>query len=219
MIGRNMIKNAERIGVYGRSGSGKSTYVKELLKNNNRVIVFDPLDEYCELKGFIKAKTITDVKQMMRNRWAIGFKIAYLPTSGYEAECMHNLCKLLLQAQSLYKTGKDKRIITLVIEEMNLSFPDTKLPQKFNGFPEVCSRGRHYGIAVIGVSQRMAEVNTRFRGNCVRTILFPLQDHTDITTAVKIISPTNKSKLQNLKNHHYMVYENGQVSFGKNSLK
>ena len=44
--------------------------------------------------------------------------------------------------------------------------------EKSPGFAEMCSRGRHYGLDMIGVSQRIAEVSTRFRGNCSETVVF-----------------------------------------------
>ena len=66
--------------------------------------------------------------------------------------------------------------MTLVVEEMNLSFPVAGGVHKCTGFAEICSRGRHYGIDVIGASQRIAEVDTRFRGNCTESVVLRQED-------------------------------------------
>ena len=60
-----MIKNSSRIAVYGRSGSGKSTYVKNLIKKLKRVVVFDVMAEYSQLQGYETAYDINQVKAIM----------------------------------------------------------------------------------------------------------------------------------------------------------
>lgn len=47
----NARPNATRILICGKSGSGKSSVIKALIAKHNRIIVFDPKNEYAEL-GF-----------------------------------------------------------------------------------------------------------------------------------------------------------------------
>lgn len=164
--------NAGRIGIWGRSGSGKSSYAKQFLSGRKRVIVFDPLDEYSN-EGFKRTPghDLDAVRVSMRDAWAT-FRLAYVPPSGAEDRALSGLCRLLMAAQEPYrKTGKGAHI-TLVVEEMNMAFPTAGGVQRCPGFAEICSRGRHYGIEVVGLSQRIAEVGTRFRGNCTETVIF-----------------------------------------------
>lgn len=159
--------NAGRVGVWGASGSGKSAFVKQRLRGARRVVVFDPLAEY---PGTVLS-VLDRVRLEMRRNWS-GFRVAYVPRAGSEAKSLSALSRLLMAAQQPFKdTGKGSGI-TLVVEEMNLAFPVSGGAARCPGFAEICSRGRHYGIEVIGVSQRIAEVDTRFRGNCTETVVF-----------------------------------------------
>lgn len=211
--------DAGRVGVWGRSGSGKSTYVKAMFGARARLVVFDPLDEYRELPGFVRATSIRGVRDAMAKRWGAGFRIAYIPAAGAEAARLSELSWLLCKAQARFKAGQDSREITLVVEEMNTCFPVHGLSPDIMGFGEICSRGRHYGIEVAGVSQRIAEVNTRFRGNCTETIVFPQQGPRDVRAARDALGFVSEQEIMALADHHYIRVARGQKSTGKNRLK
>ncbi len=191
----------DRTGVWGRSGSGKSSFVKATIRGRKRVIVFDPLGEY-GAEGFkvIEHKTrdgLDRVRREMAANWG-GFRLAYIPPAGKEIAALNGLSRLLLRAQSRYQaTGKGAEIL-LVVEEMNLSFPVSGGAEKNPGFAEICSRGRHYGIEVIGVSQRIAEVATRFRGNCNETVIFAQKGPRDLDAAAAE-SGSSKDEIARLK--------------------
>ena len=56
--------DAEVHGIWGRRGSGKSSYAKRLLQGRKRVIVFDSVDEY-HAEGFKVAHTLNEVNQLV----------------------------------------------------------------------------------------------------------------------------------------------------------
>jgi len=159
--------NAGRIGVWGASGSGKSSFVKQQIATRQRLVVFDPLAEY---PGRHLA-TVDQVRAEMRRSFT-RFNISLGARAGSEARQLSILCRLLMAAQEPFKQTGKGHVLTLVVEEMNLSFPVAGGAAKCPGFAEICSRGRHFGIEVFGVSQRIAEVDTRFRGNCTETVVF-----------------------------------------------
>jgi hypothetical protein len=208
--------NAGRIGVWGASGSGKSSYAKRRIKGIKRLVVFDPLAEYGPLCK-ITVSSVDQVRQAMRADWK-GFRIAYKPTPGQEVRCLSSLCRLLMAAQGPYQeTGRGSGL-TLVVEEMNLSFPVAGGDQKNPGFAEICSRGRHFGIEVIGLSQRIAEVATRFRGNCTETVVLRQKGPRDLKAASEElgVGVTEVSKLENLQ---YLHEQGGKITPGKISFK
>lgn len=212
--------NAGRLGVWGASGSGKSSKVKQLLRNRSRLIVFDPLAEYAaELPGLrnVEHKQASDldkVRLAMKANWA-GFKVAYVPPAGKEAAALSALSKLLMAAQQPFKDGKrGAKMLTLVVEEMNLSFPVSGGAQKCPGFADICSRGRHYGIEVIGVSQRIAEVSTRFRANNDETIILRQKGPNDIKAAAAELG-TTEAHVRTLKNLDYLHEKGGEITPGK----
>jgi DNA helicase HerA-like ATPase len=202
-------KNTQgRVGIWGASGSGKSAYTKKRLKGRKRVVVFDPLEEYSGKK----VSTIKGVEREMVRRWA-DFVISYSPQIGKEAANLNDLSRFLLAVQRPFKEGKKGRPLTLVVEEMNSSFPVSGGAAKCPYFAEICSRGRHYGIEVFGVSQRLAEVDTRFRGNCTETVVFRQKGIRDKTAAAAEIGcAVSELPTENL---HFMHERNGVVSKDK----
>lgn len=206
--------DAARIGVWGASGSGKSSYVKRELKSAKRLVVFDPLDEYGPLmKGRASSSSLDQVKAIMRADFT-GFRVAYVPPSGREPAALSALCRLLMFAQQPFKDGQSTLGLTLVVEEMNLSFPVHGGAEKAPGFAEICSRGRHYGITVYGLSQRIAEVSTRFRGNCTETVVLRQQGPRDISAAMDATGAT-KGQITALKNLDFIRAKNGDLRGGR----
>lgn len=203
--------NAGRTGVWGASGSGKSAYVKQVIKPLKRVVVFDPMDEYATL-GFDLVSTVPEVQQIMRQKWR-DFRIAIVPYPGFEPRTLNLLSSLLLRAQDPYRRTGHGDNLTLVVEEMNLGFP-LGGAGKAKRFAEICSRGRHYGIEVYGLSQRIAEVDTRFRGNCLTTIALRQQGKNDVQAAADALG-VDKARVQALKNLEYLRSEGGEVTEGK----
>lgn len=204
--------SARRIGVWGASGSGKSSYVKRATKGRRRVVVFDPLDEYGPLCR-VRVETVDAVRAAMRADWS-GFRIAYVPPAGQEPRALSQLCRLLIAAQAPFKmTGKGAGL-TLIVEELNLSFPVSGGEAKCTGFAEICSRGRHYGIEVYGLSQRIAEVATRFRGNCTETVVLRQQGPRDLKAATDAIGG-HKDAIAALRDLDYLHERGGTVTPGR----
>lgn len=207
--------NADRIGVWGASGSGKSSYVKQKITNVKRIVVFDPLDEYKSLK-MSRCMTVDEVRKCMVSNWD-NFRVAYVPPVSKEARALSQLSKLLLKAQEPFKARGSGKQVTLVVEEMNKSFPVKGGDSQAVGFAEICSRGRHSGIEVYGLSQRIAEVNTRFRGNCTQTVVLRQQGAVDIAAASNALG-VGKPTVAALKNLEYIHERNGEITNGKISF-
>ena len=201
--------NAGRVGVWGASGSGKSAWVKKLIRDKRRVVVFDPLDEY---KMRHSVSVLDNVRAKMRADWR-GFRVSYVPRSGLEPASLSALSRLLMVAQMTFKRTGRGDPITLVVEEMNLAFPVAGGAARCPGFAEICSRGRHFGIEVLGVSQRIAEVETRFRGNCTETVVFRQKGPRDQQAAANELGcPTSRLPRENLA---YLHERGGKITEGK----
>lgn len=208
---------AGRVGIWGASGSGKSSYLKQRLGDRARVIVFDPMAEYGRL-GFkvVQHKGREDldkVRQAMAADWR-GFRIAYVPPAGQEVAALSALCWLIIRAQEGYrKTGRGA-FLTLAVEELNLAFPVSGGAAKCPGFAEVCSRGRHSGIETFGLSQRLAEVDTRFRGNCSETVVFRQNGPRDVKAARDVLG-VDEGQIKALADLHYIRRAGAQTAAGR----
>lgn len=211
-------RDAKCLAVFGRRGSGKSTLVKSLLRGVERVIVFDPMDEYAaEVPGFVRAESVSAALKIMARRWGGGFRIALVVPEDHAGQ-LHRLSGFLWRATEPYKAGRDRRKVWLVVEEMNLSVPSMALPKGQRGFERLILQGRHHGIELVGVSQRPALVSATFRGNAAVTYCFALAGHVDVQAVGQIVGPSHGGRLKTLPDHTYLKIENGAVSEGKNRL-
>lgn len=212
-----MDKNARKIGVWGGTGSGKSTRVKELTAKNNRLIVIDPIGDYEREGGFTGYKTLRGLYTAMKKNWNKGFRLVLTVPRGTDPKAqLEQLANDLFLIQKPYYEGKDNRIITLVIEEMSICYPEKTLGASERSVLELINLGRHYGIEIIGVSQRIAEVKKNFVGNASEHYFFRMGAAVDNNAALRLIGNDHKAAIQSLQNHHYIHFCQGQVSKGKN---
>ena len=179
-----MIKDAALVAVYGPRGSGKSTLTRALIEPRRNVIAFDPIADYAQLRGWSAVQLSTSEKEN-RRRLSAGakraltrkkFRLAVVPYSGEEALCLHHLSQWMFDLQAGYRAGRLSEKLTLVIEEMDLSYPVSKLPKELNGMSRLCNQGRHWGLEAIGVTQFPQQVSKTFRNNATYTYAFKLPD-------------------------------------------
>lgn len=193
------MSQAGRIGIYGASGSGKTTLARAMLASRPRVVVMSPIPG--DYPGIRQVTTIEAVKRgIVAGNKAGRWKICYVPPAGREPEALHALSILLRNVQ--VATGRGRQI-TLAADELNLSFPVTSLPARLSGFGELCSRGRHYRIEMIGITQRLAEVNTRWRGNESERFIFRMSDDADYQKAARWL-PDHRAALRKLRPFEYL---------------
>lgn len=199
--------------VYGRSRSGKTTYVRELLKGRSRVVVFDPKDEYKSLRGYRSvgpSKNEADLVAAVRRK---AFKVAYVPEAMNEPEQLHRVATVVMAA------AQDGGPLTFVVDEMHLGFPSAALPRRWGGFAKLISIGLGYGIDLVGVSQRPAEIGSRFRGNSSRVVFFALGfGEPDRQAARGLIGAAWAERLTGLEPHHYVICDENGPREGRNKL-
>lgn len=212
-----MKKDARKIGVWGGTGSGKSTRVKEIIRDNRRVIVLDPIGDYQRERGFRCYRSMKGIYAAIRKQWNTGFRLVLTIPRGNDAHAvLEELAEGLFKIQQPYYENKPCQEITLVVEEMSLSYPERTLGQGERSFLELVNLGRHYGVEIIGVSQRIAEVKKNFVGNCSEHYFFRLGSAADRNAVTAIIGTEHKSALMALQTHEYLHFSQGNVTKGKN---
>lgn len=209
---------AQRVGIFGASGCGKTTKARELIKSLNRVIFFDPLaDDLRRLQaqdGFKPISGLDNLLQEVRKRFSTGFKLGYYPAAGDEDSELSKLSNALMCLQSGYGFSHNAQI-TLVVDELDLAFPaGISQRDSRNGFKNLCCRGRHTGINIIGLSQRMHLIDNVFRANCSAMYLFRHSEPADIDVGVKILGREYRGKFSTLRNFEY-IYKQAEKIFIK----
>lgn len=194
---------SKRVGIFGASGSGKTTKALELVKNCRRLIVFDSLDDFGgKLKRF---DCLENIKIYLIKNYIKGFKCCYVPAAGREPQELSALCEFLKDLQKGFKFNQHASKLTLFVDELNLSYPlGISRAQPQNGFTFLNNQGRHYGINVVGVSQRMSLVDLPFRANLSDLFIFRLADYNDIKAACAMIGNKYRENLLNLPRFRYI---------------
>ena len=205
-------KEAIRIGIFGASGSGKTYRARELTAKSNRLIVFDGLGEFARNNTFDFFQSLEGLKKAMQKDFMRGFRYVFLPRYGYEVEELDALSRYLIGLQSGFNTGISSAKLTLLVDELDLSFPSGICQRdKRNAFGYLCKRGRHYGINLVGVSQRTAQVDIAFRANMSAVYIFRHSEPADIDTAKKLLGKEYSETLRNLKDRQYIYKTGGSV--------
>ena len=210
------VGQAQRVGIFGASGCGKTTKARELIKNLGRVIYFEPLaDDIRRLKtedGYKVINGLANLFNELQKNYQKGFKIAFWPGINTEEVDLSVLSNQLMRIQSGYGLQHGAQI-TLVVDELDLAFP-SGITQRNpnNGFKNLCCRGRHTGINIVGISQRMHLIDNVFRANCSAFYLFRHAEPADIDTGIKILGRDYRDTCKNLNNFEY-IYKAGNRIF------
>jgi len=210
------IDSAPVVGLWGMRGSGKTTRARQLVSHARRVVVFDPLAEWCTFPGWTAATGPGEVLALLKRRWRLGWRIAMRPTVADPAQLpaeLHRLACLLWDAQRPYP---DCPAIVLVVDELNLSYPAHRLPAGLYGIGRLVLQGRHRGVAVVGISQRPALVSLDFRGNCLGHYVHALGAPQDRAAIVQLIGAQHALAIARLAPHQFLEVWGGQVRLSNN---
>lgn len=147
--------------VLGGTGTGKSSYVKALLRKRTpkRLLVFDPEEEWTEF-----GRPMTSLQDVIAGCEAAGanggMRIVFVPSPDPAAAMKQYdvFCRIAFHAERL----------AFVVDELKLVTTPSRSPV---GWGMLTGRGRKRGIVIYGLSQRPASIDKDFLGNCtaVRT--------------------------------------------------
>jgi DNA helicase HerA-like ATPase len=137
--------------------------------------------------------------------------IIYVPNTGDEEEELNILSKIVLEAQNGYKMKQHSRKLTFVVDELDLGFPSSRNPMN-KYFTEICRRGRHSGINLLGMSQRINQVNITFRSNLSAVFIFRQAEYRDMQAAIQYFGKEWHETIKNLDNYQYICRAGSKIS-------
>jgi hypothetical protein len=162
-------------GVMGASGTGKSSYIKrELLKKYKRLIVWSPLektDQYAQFCGGTVTSKITELVALVKAKTKA---IVYVPSgSGTDVKKQFDLfCRVVWELENT----------TVLVEELShVTMPSWAPP----AWKKLSTGGRHQGLTIIGVSQRPANIDKDFLGNCTEIRCYRMNYENDAVVMAK----------------------------------
>lgn len=154
----------EIIFVSGQRGGGKSYWVKKLARSLPRCVILDPLGEYKADQYFTDIHEFVNFLQrdLLKPRL---YTVSFNPVD--IGEDLDYFCRAILARGDIY----------LILEELDqLSTPYATPPE----LAKLIKYGRHYGIQIVGVSRRPAEVSRLFTSQATRFICFGQVEPNDI---------------------------------------
>jgi hypothetical protein len=148
------VNRADIVAVFGASGSGKSSYIKQRLRREKpaRLLIWDPQSEYAEF-GQVFSKTgaaLDCVLEARRGRFAV----VYQPVGSLESwrRQFDFLCRMAYEAGHVFMVAEELADVTTA----------SWAPE---GWSMATRKGRHTGMRIIGASQRPASIDKHFFGN------------------------------------------------------
>ena len=208
--------------IFGKSGTGKSTFFDRMTINRDRYILLDKDDDRREILKSLnlqEVKTINELQHLLHENYSKGFRYWYKPTSGNDQVKELSDLSLLIynfqeQVQSKYGTNLMKRL-TFGVDELAFAYPNHKISKEENNFLEIVNTGRNKNVELIGASQRPASVNVDFSAQCDVRIFFRLDWKNDQEYLVKTYGSEFRDRILNLQELEYIRLENGLMSYGK----
>lgn len=139
--------DAKRILVCGKSGSGKSSYIKALIEFHSRVIVFDPKNEYGKLgfKVFFDRKEFFEASLSKQNIKKDSLKICFVPAN---MDDFNFFCAIAMN----FNRAKE----SLIICEELASFCNTGKLTKHSA--TLINQVRAFGGVLVLTAQRCQEI-------------------------------------------------------------
>jgi hypothetical protein len=142
--------------VLGASGSGKSSYVKSLMRRKlpARLIVFDPEGEWGEFGT--ETNRLDDVLQGAKAAGQKGpMRTIFVPSPdpATAVKQFDTICRIAFHWERC----------TFIVDELKSVTSPSRSPV---GWGMLTGRGRKRGIVIYGLSQRPASIDKDFLGNC-----------------------------------------------------
>ena len=155
---------SEIISVTGQRGCGKTHWVEHYLDNISRFLIYDTLSEYN-----VKAPRFRDpgklVAHIQKHKNSEFLNAIYDPL---DDSTFPLFCRIALAVGNVH----------VLIEELDAFCSPYSAPIEFQ---RLIKYGRHYGIRLVGISRRPAEVNRLFTSQTNRFVIFRQLEPRDIS--------------------------------------
>lgn len=150
----------------GSSRSGKTAYVRRQVERGglpaaNRVFVWDPDSQWCQLRGFVTVRSRRAMREAATGKGPR--KVAYIPTAArFRGDFMH-------WADCVLGAGTEYGPLVAVAEELADVSNAGKAPETWG---MLVRRGLKRGITLFAISQRWAEADKTVMGNMSELVMF-----------------------------------------------
>lgn len=182
------LKTADNRAFLGAQGSGKGHRMKEYLRPESRLLVWDSMqDDWNKEKCRVIVGSMGELARLVTS--APRFRVAYVPQGAGGSKEMRQefnvFCRLAHQVG---------RMAVAVDEADEVTSPQYAPP----AWRSLGGRARHAGLRVCAATHSPNEIDGKFLTNCRHIICGRLEEPAHIAKMSKIIGPEWGAKLQTL---------------------
>ena len=182
--------------VAGVRGYGKTCELVRLLNGcTGRVWFFDTLGTHGNL---FKAPTVSQPDQL--RKLVNARRVRYVPTSGDMADHFRRVCALARAVGNLV-LGADE-----LDNFCDSSWGPKRMPPELNA---IVQYGRHFRVAMLGVTRVPQEVARGYRSQCERFLMFHTDDPDHLEALAKFCGQDIAAKLPSLPKYRYLQWQKG----------
>jgi len=190
--------------VLGQRGSGKTSWVKQQLPAFPRFILWNTVND--DYTGF---EIVNDTESLFEYVWRKRNGICqvivnYLEEKGQEDKELEGLIFTCNVAEAMEN-------ICFIIEEIDTYATTQTMPYELKRLLKI---GRHYGVSMIAVSRRPAEINRLITSQAQRFICFKTIEPNDVRYLTSIIGESAR-ELPEIPPLYYLDWKHGQVEKGE----
>jgi hypothetical protein len=180
---------ADIVAVLGASGTGKSSYIKgELLRKFSRLLAWSPLEKTDDYAGFSKGIVVKKITDLVAAVKAGEKAIIYWP-QGTDNEIkmqFDRFCRIVWELENA----------TVLVEELSRVTMASWAPPAWKN---LSTAGRHQGLTIIGTSQRPANVDKDFFGNCSEIRCYRLNYEEDCAVMANVMRLRSKLNITKIE--------------------
>jgi hypothetical protein len=179
--------------VIGASGMGKGLYVKEELRRwRGPILVWSPLERTDQYASAIGGKCVSSIAAMVEAIEKGQRRLVLVPPSDPKAVkvMFDRFCRVAWELKGW----------CVVVEELSrVTMPSWAPP----AWKNLSTAGRHQGLKVIGTSQRPAQIDKDFLGNCSEVRCYAVVYPED-AKAMAGVMRVEREALLDLPKFHYL---------------
>lgn len=182
-------------GIGGQKGYGKSTFLRELVKDESSLVVVDTLGEHSDWCPECPAESLQEQVALLAEP-PDAFQWSFMLKPGDAENHLDYLCK------AAYRAGD----MTFVLEEADYF---SSANHDCDGMELLIRYGRHRAINLIWVTRNLSEISRRMTSQTDMFVLFRMSEPLYIDALAKRISPEVALRVEQLPKYEYLICQKG----------